>query len=93
MQRKQLKYKYPIVKKIHPRIFWHSCDFCKNEFKKEDGFEILDIKSCFYGCENSTKLFYCCSKCASTEQDVLNLISKRKTNFLLNKPSLPGSKT
>ncbi len=92
MQRKQLKYRYPIIKRIYPRVFWHDCDFCKNEFKKEMGFKILDKKACFAFGEDPIRTFYCCSKCANTEQDVMNLISKRKLNFLFDRPSLSGGK-
>lgn len=83
---------YPIIKRIKPRIFWHDCNFCNIEFKKEVGFKIEDRKACYALGEDPIMTYYCCSNCAKDEEEVLKLINRRKENFINNRPSLPGAK-
>jgi len=48
-------------KRIHPLFFWHKCEKCKNEFRKEDGW------ACWKG-GNST-WYYVCAECCPTPED------------------------
>lgn len=36
---KRNKIQYPIIKKYWPIILWYECRFCKQEFRREQGFE------------------------------------------------------
>ena len=43
MRRKVNDIAYPIIKTIKPWM-WHKCRFCGYEFKREEGFKIIDYK-------------------------------------------------
>jgi len=58
MKREPKNYK---IKKIHPRFFWHKCFMCKNEFRKED---MWQIKS------NTRGISYVCTECAKTRKEI-----------------------
>ncbi|WP_238886448.1 hypothetical protein [Clostridium sp. YIM B02551] len=85
MQREKKRETYPIVKLIHPRWFWKECRFCNKEFKKEDGFEILDFKACRASNEYPLFTSYCCNKCANNIEQVKDKIEKSSLKYKLNR--------
>jgi hypothetical protein len=73
---KRDKVTYPIVKQIKPML-WKECRFCKREFKREIGYEILD-----YTAINPSLYFsYCCNDCGDNVESVKALIEKSKIWF------------
>lgn len=78
---------FPIIKTIKP-IFWRECRFCNREFKREKGFKIIDIKSCYGSGEDPLYVSYCCNECGNNEIEVEELIKKRKLIFNFNRPKL-----
>ena len=66
---------YPQIKSIKP-FFWKVCRFCDREFKRENGYEIID-----YTVVNP-QLFtsFCCNECAKSIEEVGNLIMKSKNS-------------
>lgn len=84
---------YPKVKIIHPRFFWKECRFCNKEFKKEDGFEIIDLKACRASGEYPLFTSYCCNKCANSIEEVKDKIEKSSLEYKLKriKPPSTGS--
>lgn len=58
MKREFKNYK---IKRIHPRLFWHKCFICGNEFKNED---MWQIKS------NTRGMSCVCTECAKTKEEI-----------------------
>lgn len=86
MQRKKVKIEYPNIKPHYPKFFWTTCRFCGNEFKKENGYRITDIKKCRRSDEEPLYTYYCCSLCASGIEEVKDKIEKENVNILNKKP-------
>ena len=82
----------PIIKRINSLLFWHECEFCGHEFKREEGFKIKDYKRCYGTGENPIRTYYCCSDCAKDKGGVLKLIKQADESFINNKPELPGAR-
>ena len=92
---KRNKLQYPIIKKYKSFFFWEECIFCKQEFRREQGFEILDKKFCHASNESPLYYSYCCSSCCTSIEEVKNKLDDIKKNSiinLLNKPKRPGQK-
>jgi hypothetical protein len=86
---KRDKVTYPKVKLYKSYFFWEESRFCHKEFRKEQGFKIVDYKACKYGEENPFFTSYCCSDCASSMDKVKEKIHEGEKDFLNNKPRNP----
>lgn len=74
MQRDKIKTTYPVVKEYRSFMFWRECRFCGKEFKRENGFKIIDLKMCRRSDEDPIFISYCCSKCGQNIDDVINKV-------------------
>ena len=81
MRRKVTDIAYPIIKTIKPWM-WHKCRFCGYEFKREEGFKIIDYKEYYVTKDIPLDEYYCCSECAKTKEDVEKLIEESKRHEL-----------
>lgn len=86
---KRNKETYPKVTKYKSYFFWEECRFCHKEFRREQGFKIIDYKACKYGEESPFFTSYCCSNCASDIDEVKEKIHKKKEDFLNSRPPKP----
>lgn len=82
---------YPKVKIIHPRLFWKECRFCHKEFKKEKGYEIVDLKKCRASGEYPLFTSYCCNECSNSIDEVKEKIEEESLDIRLKRPPRPGS--
>lgn len=89
---KRNKDTYPKVVQYRTLIFWEECRFCHKEFRREQGFKIIDYKACRYGGESPFFTSYSCNDCANGIDEVKNMIHKEKEEFLKNKPEAPPIK-
>lgn len=90
MQREKIN-AYPKIKRYKPILFWEECRFCHKEFKKEYGFIIKEHKKCRASNEEPIYTSYCCSKCASTIDEVIQKLEKSELDLKKIRPQMPGS--
>lgn len=81
---KRNKIEYPIIKKWWPKLFWEECRFCKQEFRREKGFKIID----FTKVNRQLYTSYCCNNCADSEEEVRQRIHEKDLEFLRRRPNV-----
>lgn len=74
---------YLKAKTIYPRWLWHECRFCNKEFKRENGFKIIDYKKSRAVNEDPLFTSYCCNKCANSIEEVIEKIKKQDIRIIL----------
>ncbi|OSA89069.1 UNVERIFIED_ORG: hypothetical protein B2H98_14000 [Clostridium botulinum] len=77
MQREKKDNSYPRVKKYYSILLWKECRFCKKEFKRENGYKIINLKKCKRSDEYPLYTSYCCSKCANSIEEVKTKLKKQ----------------
>jgi hypothetical protein len=83
---KREKETYPKVKTYKSYFFWEECRFCHKEFRREQGFKIIDAPD-LYGDHTIT---YSCNDCTSSINDVKEKINQEHIKFLNSKPKAPS---
>ncbi|MGN2369271.1 hypothetical protein ACTFJW_04325 [Clostridium cagae] len=76
MQREKKDNSYPRVKKYYSILLWKECRFCGKEFKKENGYKIIDFKKCRRSDEYPLCTYYCCTKCSNSIEEVKVKVKK-----------------
>jgi len=70
MKRESVKNKCPYIYHHKTLLFWHKCRFCGKEFRRENGWRILDYPI-INGIYSQS---YCCESCGGNKKEVLNKI-------------------
>lgn len=76
---KRYKEAFPKIKRIYPLLFWKECRFCGKEFRRENGFEIVNLNvTQIINIPEQYNISYCCSECCNDENEVVKRIKKEK---------------
>lgn len=79
---RKTKITYPVVKKVFPLIMYQECEWCGQLVVRENMFKVTDYKECRACGEYPFRDYYVCSNCASNEEEVKELIKKRRDEFI-----------